>query len=105
MRSVERPRFVIFLAAVGLVMAIALTGLGVLIGRGSVEDKGPTPAQFRVAKATTAATKRELATVRADFTARVGELEQSVISWRNRAQRAERLTNRWRKRARRAERR
>jgi hypothetical protein len=105
MRSVERPRFIIFLLALGLVLTIALTGLGVLIGRASVEDKGPTPAQLRAANATTAATKRELASVRADLTSRVRELEQSASSWRERAERVERLTTRWRKRARRAERR
>lgn len=105
MRSVERPRVVILTVVLGVLVALALLGGGVLLGRASVEDKGPTPAQLRHATAATSAAKRELVTARTYLTARVSQLEHSETSWRNRAHRAERLRTKWRKRALRAERR
>lgn len=103
-RTVERPRVAVLLVVVAVLIALVLSGLGVMVGKASVDDR-PTQAQLKHQTTAATAAQQELATVKTNLTTQVTHLEKSVKSWRSSSKRAKARVKRWRKRAHRAERR
>ncbi|MGH2942198.1 MAG: hypothetical protein ACRDLN_05430, partial [Solirubrobacteraceae bacterium] len=97
-RNAQRPRVAALLTLLVVLTAVVFGVVGLIVGKGSV-DEGASSAEPARPAGETAAASREQQTVRTSLEARIGKLETSESSWRTRATRAEQALERRRARA------